>query len=31
LAEHLALYAEPAHLIGLMAQLAFAAFPMLRR
>ena len=31
LAEHLALYAEPAHLLGLMGQLAFAAFPVLHR
>ncbi len=31
MAEHLALYAEPPHLIGLMGQLAFAAFPFLRR
>lgn len=30
-AEHLALYAETAHLIGLAGQLAFAAFPLLRR
>ncbi len=31
MAEHLALYAEPAHVIGLAGQLAFAAFPLLRR
>jgi hypothetical protein len=31
MAEHLALYAEPTHLIGLAGQLAFAAFPLLRR
>jgi hypothetical protein len=31
LPEHLALYAEPAHLAGLAGQLAFAAFPLLRR
>jgi hypothetical protein len=31
MAEHLALYAEPAHLVGLGGQLAFAAFPLLRR
>jgi hypothetical protein len=31
MAEHLALYARPAHLIGLAGQLAFAAFPLLRR
>jgi hypothetical protein len=31
MAEHLALYAEPTHLIGLAGQMAFAAFPLLRR
>lgn len=31
LADHFALYAEPAHQIGLAGQLAFAAFPVLRR
>lgn len=31
LAQHLALYAEPAHLLGLAGQLAFAGFPLLRR
>lgn len=30
-ADHLALYAEPAQLIGLAGQLVFAAFPLLRR
>lgn len=31
LSEHLALYAEPAHLLGLSGQIAFAAFPLVRR
>jgi hypothetical protein len=31
LAEHLALYAQPAQLIGLAGQVAFAAFPLWRR
>lgn len=31
LVEHLALYAETAHLIGLAGQLAFATFPIWRR
>ncbi|QYK41128.1 MAG: hypothetical protein KF887_17370 [Paracoccaceae bacterium] len=30
-AQHLALYAEPAHRLGLAGQIAFAAMPMLRR
>lgn len=30
LAEHFALYARPAHLLGLAGQLAFAAFPIVR-
>lgn len=31
LAEHLALYAQPAHMLGLVGQTVFAAFPILRR
>lgn len=31
LAEHLALYAQPAHMLGLVGQIAFAAFPLMRR
>lgn len=31
IAEHLALYTEPAHLLGLAGQIAFAVFPMMRR
>lgn len=31
LGDHLALYVQPAHLIGLAGQLVFAAFPLLRR
>lgn len=31
LSGHFALYAEPAHFLGLAGQLAFAAFPLLRR
>jgi hypothetical protein len=30
LAEHLALHGKPAHLLGLMGQVALAAFPVLR-
>ncbi|WP_209428094.1 hypothetical protein [Pararhodobacter sp. SW119] len=30
LADHVALYAQPAHLIGLAGQVAFAVFPVLR-
>jgi hypothetical protein len=29
--EHLALYGEPAHLLGLAGQMAFATFPLMRR
>lgn len=29
--EHLALYSEPAHLLGLAGQIAFASFPLIRR
>lgn len=31
LAQHLALYTQPAHMIGLAGQIAFAAFPPMRR
>lgn len=31
LAEHLSLYAEPAHALGLVAQMAFGAMPLFRR
>ena len=29
--QHLALYSEPAHLLGLAGQIAFASFPFIRR